>query len=80
MDLSVYSPVCLPLSGIDQSLVGKAGHIYGEYLEQRISENSQFLYPRLGEIFRCQYCYRVASNGYSSNCRKQEMQGKNEQG
>ena len=39
MDLSVYSPLCLPLSGIDQSIVGQAGHIYGECLELMISEN-----------------------------------------
>ena len=38
MDLSVYSPVCLPLRDTDESLVGQAGHIYGEHLEQMIRE------------------------------------------
>ena len=45
MDLSVYSPVCLPVPEIDQSLIGKAGHTYGEYLEQRISEKHTISLP-----------------------------------
>ena len=30
VDLSVFSPACLP--GINESVVGQNGHIYGEYL------------------------------------------------
>ena len=74
MDLSVFSPACLPSNGA--SFVGQEGHVYGEKLD--ILQVLICLFLRLGNHWSSGDFHGHAAGDCDSHRPKQHMHGENE--
>ena len=73
VDLSVFSPVCLP--GIGESFVDQNGTVYGKQRQAMLSLKPDLfsLFIRLGSHWRPSHLNRQAARDCSSHCGKQHL-------
>ena len=74
VDLSVFSPVCLP--GLGESFVDQNGHVYGKQhqpMQTIINPDLIGLCIRLGSHWSSRDLHRQAARDCSSHCRKQQL-------